>query len=210
MHEAEKFALQNFDDAQYLVWLNDDSFLVRDAFSRIRKLHESHPGAVIVGSMSDTEGALTYGGLVGLGRSRPLAYRLVQPDPVSPLLVQTLNGNFVVTSVKTAIEIGGIQGGYTHAFADIDYGIRATQKGMEVILAPGFFGICERNPEPGRQTLAKSWRSFTSVKGGGNYNNLRLLLGLKKPLTWRFWLVVNRLTWFVKFMSDILGKKVKN
>jgi GT2 family glycosyltransferase len=150
MHLAWRAALPYAFDG-YL-WLNDDVDLFDGALKRmfdtIEVLERLGPWpAIIVGSTNDpSTGDLTYGGQRRTSTWHPGKLDRVEPDDTRLQLVDTFNGNMVYVPSQVVERIGIIDGTFTHATGDSDYGLRARQAGLPVVLAPGYFGTCRRNP----------------------------------------------------------------
>jgi GT2 family glycosyltransferase len=181
---AEKAVLATAQKSgDFVVWLNDDVTVDLTAFQLLRQTIDQHPGSVVVSAMREpSTGVLTYSGLRRDGR-HPLSYGLVPASQASQR-VETFNGNLVVVPVQVARRLRGIDGGFSHAFADVDYGLRCGRAGVPVILAPGTQGTCAHDPAPARGTAREDWRSFTGPKGGGNYRSVRRILRRSNRLTW--------------------------
>ncbi|MBT1002783.1 glycosyltransferase [Paenarthrobacter sp. DKR-5] len=185
-------------DSDYVVWLNDDVALDRDAIERMASLTEAHPNAILVGAMRDPDRQdVTYSGLVKAG-VHPLRFARCEPDDLTPLPVTTFNGNFVVIPVQVARRIGGIDGTFSHALADIDYGIRAGRLGIPSLLAPGTYGECGRNPSAPKASTTLEWRRFVGPKGPGNLKSLARMLRKLAPLTWPLYLGATYLLWWAR------------
>lgn len=185
MAVAETVVLASSEQSmdEFIVWLNDDVALDRTAFAILRQTIDSNPGAVIVGAMRDpSTGAVTYSGMRRKGL-HPLSFGMVRPSN-APQPVETFNGNLVVVPTRLARALGGIDGGFSHALADIDYGLRSQRLGVPVILAPGTIGTCPRNPTSHRRSVREEWRAFTGLKGGGNYPSLRRILSRSNRYSW--------------------------
>jgi len=195
--EAEALAALTSSDPSWILWLNDDVDLDDDAIERLLEIAATHPHRIIVGSTRDNaSGAVTYGGLDRRG-VHPLAYALVDPPSDEPRAVDSFNGNIVLVPVDVALVIGGIDGGYAHGLADIDYGWRACEAGTPALLAPGTFGTCERNPPPPRESTLKRWRRFISIKGGGHPASMRRFLRKVRPRTWPLWWLSTYAKWWL-------------
>jgi GT2 family glycosyltransferase len=168
MKVAEEAALRSTVD--FLLWLNDDVQLDAGAVDRMLAVHYDWKvrGAVIVaGAMRSASGSTTYGGLWRQGR-HPLRYSLAEPG-AGPQLVDAANGNAVLIPASVIREIGGIDGTFAHAYADIDFTLRARSRGVAVVMANGHVGVCERNPAPpwlrGELPASERWRAFLGPKG---------------------------------------------
>jgi GT2 family glycosyltransferase len=144
-----------FSEAQtaghdYYLWLNDDTHLYSSAISHLLHTHASVmesgcSASIVVGSAQDPKsGAPTYGGVVKSSRWRPLKFSPVQPGN-SPKECDTMNGNCVLVSRAAADLVGNLDGSFTHAIGDFDYGLRASRLGCKIWVAPGYVATCARN-----------------------------------------------------------------
>jgi GT2 family glycosyltransferase len=179
MATAEARAVRSAPD--YLLWLNDDVCLYRDALHRLLSVAETrhrYP-VLIAGAVCDPEsGVTTYGGL----RRRdwhPLRYALVAPLDV-PTAVDTVHGNVLLVPRETYRLVGGIDGNFAHSYADNDYGLRLRQAGGENVLIAGHVGTCAPNDivsaslDPALPFSAR-WRFLHSRKGRPLRSQVRYL-----------------------------------
>ncbi|WP_306971778.1 glycosyltransferase family 2 protein [Arthrobacter oryzae] len=181
-HVLKRIRRDNKDNS-YVVWLNDDVTLDLDAFERLHKLALDYPRSILVGAMRDPRSSeVTYSALKR-GGLHPLSFELC-PLSSKPEPVEIFNGNLVLVPAVAAESIGGIDGAYSHAFADIDYGFRARSKSISVKLAPGSYGTCERNPVPPTRSITEDWKQFVGPKGAGNAKSMRKILQLATPRSW--------------------------
>jgi GT2 family glycosyltransferase len=168
---------------EFILWLNDDVELDPGSLAIVKEMIDKNPGAVVVGGTRDAvSGDVTYSGMARRGL-HPLGFGLVPPNE-PPQFVETFNGNFVVVPVAVARLLGGIDGGFSHALADVDYGLRCGRVGVPIVLAPETIGVCARNPPSTRRALHLDWLAFTGTKGGGNYLSLRRILRKSNPHSW--------------------------
>jgi GT2 family glycosyltransferase len=169
MATAEAHAVQS--DPDYLLWLNDDVQLFPDALRRLLSAAEPRRlrPVLLAGAVCDPEtGVTTYGGL----RRRdwhPLRYALAEPLDV-PTTVDSVNGNVLLVPRMAYQLAGGIDGSFTHAYADMDYSLRLRHAGGENVLVAGHVGTCTRNDSAGASLdpslpLFARWRFFHSPKG---------------------------------------------
>lgn len=194
---AEAHVLSAAGEDDVIVWLNDDVALDDDALAMALTAAVAHPDAVLIGATRDPDtGQLSYSGMRSRGR-HPLRMSLVVPTGELQS-VDTFNGNFVVIPVPVARRIGGIDGGFPHASADMDYGFRARRAGVSMFLLPATVGACRYNaPLPPGKILA-DWRAFRSRKGGGNFANLRRILAKERPFTWPAIVVWSYTGWWAR------------
>jgi GT2 family glycosyltransferase len=193
---AEQSALADAAHDDWIVWMNDDILLDIDAFQRARASMREEPDHVFAAAFSEPESDLiSYGGYRRLSNIHPLRLRPVPPQD-RLLDLDTINGNLVFIPVHVIEKIGGIDGRFSHAAADTDFGLRCRARGVRIRLLSGTFGTCPRNVVTYGNIL-EDWKSFTSVKGGGNPSSLRLILSLHAPLIWpALWITTYSLWWF--------------
>lgn len=193
---------------EFIVWLNDDVALDQSAFSALSSTLQAHPGSVVVGAMRDPEsGKTTYSGMRKAGL-HPLRFDLVLPTEV-PQHVEVFNGNLVVVPLAVAKTIGGIDGGFSHALADIDYGLRCGRAQVPVVLAPSTYGTCSRNEPSLSRGVRNDWAAFVGPKGGGNYSSLRRILRKSHQVSWPMIIAVTYGLWWVRRGSNFLRRGLK-
>lgn len=211
MHQAEHRVLGQILPAgsasnDYIVWYNDDVILDHDALVRIAAVTKSHRDSIVVCAVRDpTTHLTTYSGFTRLGH-HPLRLGLVEPGTAVQSL-DTFNGNLVFVPIDVARALSGIDGSYAHALADIDYGYRANKAGYSVLLAPGTYGTCPRNPIKKWSGAVNEWRSFTGVKGGGHAPSLRKILRLGAPRTYPFYFGATYAIWWLRALRRSLIRK---
>jgi GT2 family glycosyltransferase len=133
------------NEFEFLLWLNEDTFLDQDSIMRLMREHgESLNPTVLVGSTRSISGESTYGGLRRGKWFNPLSLQYVTPRNV-PQACDTFNGNIVFTTPETDLKVGGFPDKYTHLRADLAYGFECKRKAVKVLVATGYFGNCEAN-----------------------------------------------------------------
>jgi GT2 family glycosyltransferase len=205
MAEQHVLSDSSTSDDDFILWLNDDVLLLPDALGRVLQVAVVNPGAVVVGAMRDPEAPVTtYSGVVKLGR-HPLRYARVDPG-TTEISVDAFNGNFVLTPVRVARMLGGIDGEYSHAWADVDYGYRCGTAGVPVILASGYAGVCPTNPPPDYSGLRAAWKHFTGIKGGGNARSLARILRRHGGRGWPAYFAITYTMWWVRALRARLAR----
>jgi GT2 family glycosyltransferase len=207
MAQAEASVLADADvaDDGLLLWLNDDVALDIAAFAKLRATIAGAPGSVIVGAVRDPlSGNTTYSGMRRAG-IHPLRFEIVAPKD-NPQSIDAFNGNLVIVPVAVARHMGGIDGGFSHAFADIDYGLRCRRANVDVLLAPQTYGNCPRNEIPLRREVWADWLAFTGPKGGGNYSSVRRILGKGNPRSWPLFMAATYGLWWARRASGRLER----
>jgi GT2 family glycosyltransferase len=198
MEIAESLALDTPMDLSkeyFLLWLNDDVELFTDAFPEAVKAAVLKPQAIFVGAMRESNGGHSYGGFVRSGL-HPLGFKKVEPNGHLQR-IETFNGNFVLYSIETARRVGPIDRRFSHSLADIDYGLRASRAGVPIFQLPEPVGICNLNPVKEFETRIGAWRDFTSIKGGGHFASLRIILR-KRTRLWLFYIVATYSLWWFR------------
>lgn len=184
MSLAEQHAMR--ERPAYLLWLNDDTFLDHDAVTRMMLASYRHPEAIIVGATRDpVSGLRTYGGRRRVGW-HPQRLRDV-PISATYEVADTFNGNVVLIPIGVRYKVGAIDGEFPHAYADDDYGLRATALGVSVIQPPGTVGTCAHHPpflDASLGVIAR-WQQLESPQGlpfRAQYRFLRRHAGPLWPL----------------------------
>lgn len=208
MAAAEQHVLRTArrDGNPYIIWLNDDVQLDLDALDRLIPLLKHLPEDILVGAVRDPEsGEVTYSGMQKSGR-HPLRFDRVQPSALAPIEVLTFNGNLVVVPISLADKLGGIDGKFSHALADIDYGLRARAIGAKSWLAPKTFGTCALNAAPAPLPIFAEWRRFTGIKGGGNLGSLVRILRKIVPNSWPLYIAATYALWWIRSLAKRLKR----
>lgn len=192
MSLAERCALDAGCDA--VLWFNDDVLLDLDALQRVddayREANNVSPGAVVVASMRGGDGSITYGGSL-IGR-RVTDWHLIEPSATSLIEAQLAHGNMVMVPSDTSKKLGGLDSEFGHGYADFDFVLRWRRLGGKVFVAPGTFGVCERNSPRGTyldrsMSRRKRWTHIRSPKGLPPLAHARYLRrhgGAGWPLVW--------------------------
>lgn len=155
-------------DYDFYWWINDDTFVEKDALTRMLEVSASHKDEVLtVGSTiaSDGDGTVTYGGLKD--------GRLIE-DLGSERKCDTMNGNIVLIPRSVFKRIGKNDPYYHHALGDYDYGLRAGKSGIGIYLVPGICGFCDLHEKPviwmdPSYPLRKRWKNFFSPAGNNPF-----------------------------------------
>jgi GT2 family glycosyltransferase len=160
MYEANKY-VEN--DSDFIFWMNNDIDLLSDSVLRATRLSLDNPSSVFVGQFLDPKSLEPcYGGFRRTGLNPLKIERAVSAD--FPIHVDTFCGNFVLIPRTVHQVTGLIDGGFSHAYADLDYGYRVRKNGFKITLIPGLVGYCETNSYPTNLTRIQMLREWNSVK----------------------------------------------
>ncbi len=124
----------------YYVWLNDDSFLFKNAFKIMYNDIIFKKPSILVGTFVSSKQAakeITYGG-------RNNNFELLIPSG-KPQECTLINGNFVFISKEVFEKISVLNNVFTHNYGDIDYGLRAIKAGFKIFIASYIVGTCDKN-----------------------------------------------------------------
>jgi GT2 family glycosyltransferase len=152
MRNVWEFANSN-GEFDFFLWLNDDTYLFSDAISKvIETYYEQNKKCIVVGTCkSRRSGKFTYGG-------RTKDWRPIVPENPN-MECYYMNGNFVLIPNKVFKILGNIDGKFTHALGDIDYGLQAKRNSIDLIPTSFYVGICEENS---KKTNVNLKRDFVS------------------------------------------------
>jgi GT2 family glycosyltransferase len=207
MARAEAHAVQS--DPDYVLWLNDDVVLAPHALGSLLQTSSSAASAIAVGAVADpTTRQITYTGLRRIDR-HPMHFRPMRPT-CDPSEVDTFNGNVVLVPRSVYLAVGGIDGAFGHALADLDYALRARRLGFRALLAPSIVGTCSRRDPSGSwrdRSLdpASRWRSAFGPKGVPPRATARYLRRHGGPLWWVFWSLT-----YLKLAAETGGAAVRS
>lgn len=124
--------------------LNDDVQLFDDSLQRLYAAIYKYPNSIIVGAMVGFQGVTTYSGLRCIKSGN--YYRMITQIPSDVFVeVDSFVGNFVYIPKSVSNLIGFLNGNYSHHYADVEFGIRASKSRISILLMPDFVGICESN-----------------------------------------------------------------
>jgi len=207
MSLAERAALED-DSADYILWLNDDVSLRDDSLRVLLDEARRRGDAIIVGAMKDPKTALiSYSGYMRMRGCNPLRLRMVEKIG-SSMEIDTLHGNCVLVPMRIARLMGEIDGGFSHGWADIDYGFRARRLGISVVLAARVVGECAPNRVRFTgATVRDEWRSYLSTKGAGNYQSLRRILQRHAGWRWPALIAQSYALWWIRAVPRAVSRR---
>lgn len=147
MIAAWKEAVNSGIDYEAFLLLNDDVHLNEHSISELVKIIAVRNGArIAVGfTVTPTTGEISYGGLkrrAGLSRIR------FERSSNNYDEIVTMNGNCVLIPRVVYENLGMLSSRYQHSFGDIDYGLRATRAGINIVLTSNPVAIMEFNETP--------------------------------------------------------------
>ena len=204
---AEKYVLSHDTySSSDILWLNDDVVLSQNALSELERLSVEFPKSIIVGAVADpVSNQVVYAGLKKQGW-HPLNFIDVWPSG-APRPIESFHGNVVFIPRDVALNLGSIDGEFTHAFADIDYGWRATKSGIPIVLTPSSIGFCAPNLSPSHGTILRRWKNFIGVKGGGNYKSVKHFVKKFEPKKWPWSIYITYVLWWSRNLKSLVARK---
>lgn len=163
---AAWLAAAQHQDYDYYLWLNDDTELEDGALQRLMDCARATDGRTIIAGSCHAIGdstKMTYGGLRKNGTR-------IMPDEKETKPCDTFNGNIVLVPRAVYDILGTNDPYYHHGSGDFDYGLRAGEAGLTSIVAPGFYGACNRHERIGKWAdkslpFSVRWKNFNSPTG---------------------------------------------
>ncbi|MBK0380672.1 glycosyltransferase family 2 protein [Mucilaginibacter segetis] len=170
MRTIWQYAISKGEYTLFLLF-NDDVVLMDDAIERLMICYNQRnaEGTLLVGStLSPITNELSYGGHA-LYKPDRAAYYMLKPDKVKAIPCQLGNANIFLVDALTVRRIGIFSAAFTHYLADFDYTLSAHKGGIDVLVAPGYYGYCEDdhgvNWLSGKYSLKKRINYLYNVKG---------------------------------------------
>lgn len=125
---------------------NDDIELNEEFVEFLKAFRELDDNGILVGAFREpVTGEISYSGFSRTGRVRPTSF--IKPTIAGTTVpVDTFNGNLVLIPARVFEALGGLDPHYTHAYGDIDLGLRAKAIGVRSYVYGRPVGSCSRGP----------------------------------------------------------------
>lgn len=150
---------------------NDDVVLFDDSLEKLIDVYNQHgkKGTILIGSTLDEKtNSASYGGYK-LHNEKYSKHFYVYPEENTTLPCHMGNANIMLVDSATVQEIGIFPESFTHGVADYDYTLTAYRSGIDVLIAPGYYGYCEddhgANWMSGNKPLKERIKYLYSPKG---------------------------------------------
>ena len=147
MNKAWREALrQKFDG--YLL-LNDDTNIFSSALIELINVHKYafskfKQGGIYVGSTKDPVlKSFTYGGHKLINNFSGRSKSVIPSGAIQRC--NFANANILFVSRNVVDTIGVLDDRFTHSIADYDYTLRASKKGIPILVCPSYLGFCEND-----------------------------------------------------------------
>lgn len=163
--KAKKMDLTKYD---YVMIINDDVLFYPNIVEKMVMLSKQNKG-VIVGATCDSNGNLSYGGVIKTRKIKP-EFKAVISSNEKLVKCDTFCANCVLIPIYIFIKVDNIDNKYKHAMGDFDYGFSIIKEGYNIYASNFYVGICNDNPVKGtwRDTSLPRkirFRKKESVKG---------------------------------------------
>lgn len=141
----------NFDS---FLLINDDVVFQEDFLFDLHKTHTyclqyfNQPGIYASSTQTFDSSKISYGGTLILKKGIKINSTKVSPSNVV-VPCSLANGNILLVTKDVVNSIGILDPKYTHLFADYDYTLTASKKGIPVLVCPGVGGYCENDTRIG-------------------------------------------------------------
>jgi GT2 family glycosyltransferase len=149
--ETALSANPNFDS---FLLINDDVVFQEDFLFEIMKTHTfclqhyNQSGIYVGSTQTFNNSKISYGGTLIQKKGLRVKSTKINPSNV-PVPCSMANGNILMVTKDVVDFIGIIDPNYTHLFADYDYTLTASRKGIPVLVCPGVGGYCENDTRIG-------------------------------------------------------------
>lgn len=170
---AYRSALESGIEFDAYMLYNDD-IVLNDEFCDFMRCFQSIGSDILVGAFTEPGTVeISYSGFVRLNRHRPLSF--VKPVLDRRLVpVDTFNGNLVMIPATVFNALNGMDPLYTHAYGDIDLGLRAKAIGSASFVYGFPIGYCAKGSTVDRRlekaTFRQRWELlFAYPHGLGSY-----------------------------------------
>lgn len=139
--------------------LYNDDVLLDDNFVDFMLQFSKDSSNILVGAFREPGTAdISYSGFVRVARLRPFAF--VNPELDRTLVpVDTFNGNVVLVPAAVFDALGGLDPKYTHAYGDLDLGLRAKAMGVSSYVFGVPIGACERGSSLAKRVATSDLRT---------------------------------------------------
>lgn len=119
---------------------NDDVEFYSKTIEKMLSI-ENESREILVGPTCDTEGKLSYGGVIKKSRFRP-NFDIIDGTSQRAKSCDTFNANCVLIPWKIFKNLGNMDSAYSHSLGDFDYGFKASKKGIPIWVCDFFVGQC--------------------------------------------------------------------
>ena len=138
-------ALKSKEKFDYYLWLNDDTYLINAAIKELLKTQRNDT-AIIVGSVCDPiTKREVYGGVKLTNKSlRPFRFEITDITG-KPQEIDLMNGNVVLVPHSVCNKIGIIDNFFEHAYADVEYSLRARKNDITILLTATHIAECKKS-----------------------------------------------------------------
>lgn len=161
------------NDYDYYLWLNDDTILLPNAlYNLLHYCQIKNNKSIFVASIrANDEERITYGGYCN--------NKLVIPNgELQPCT--SFNGNCVLIPRFVYNKLGNLDWKFRHAIGDLEYGYRATKKGIKIYVSDKYLGICDKNQQ------LPAW-TRKEIPLGKRIKNLYSPLGYAEPISFFYY-----------------------
>lgn len=148
MHKGISFAKTHIQDVgDYVLFCNDDVEFFENTVERLVRYKPSID-AIVVGATCDSNGKLSYGGVLKTLQWRP-KFEIVMSTKKEVQHCDTFNANCVLIPTSVFRVLPNMDTAYHHSLGDFDYGLVASQRGISIVASDFFVGCCNDNPPIG-------------------------------------------------------------
>ena len=135
---------RDLSEYSYVMFVNDDVEFFENSISKLVE-YLNGENSIEIGSMCDSQGKLSYGGVKHVGSINP-RYQTVM-SKAERTYCDTFCANCVLLPKNIFVKLPNIDSHYKHAMGDFDYGWEARRQGVKILASNDFVGRCNDNPK---------------------------------------------------------------
>jgi GT2 family glycosyltransferase len=147
MKLAWETALSLNRDYDSFLLLNDDVILSENFIGLLLQTHEfclknkNRSGIYVCSTMNPVNSKISYGGKLIIKKGIKVNSIRIKSSDI-PVSCSMANANILMVTMEVVKAIGILDSKYVHQFADYDYTLAASNKGIPVLVCPGIGGYC--------------------------------------------------------------------
>lgn len=167
-------------DFDYYIFYNDDVIFLPNSIEKAINyvLDNDDRNSLYIFSTIDKDNNISYGGLQRKPGINKCIFQLIPPNNNNKVQADTMNMNFVIVSKKIIKKLGFFPQHFRHHAADFYLGEKLKRNKINLVVAPGLYGICDRNKVKNDWlekdlSLLNRYRIFNHPKNYPFYSMLR-------------------------------------
>ena len=144
---------------------NDDIYLSEKFGDFLRHFREHNKDILVGAFLEPSTGDISYSGYLRTSKLRPTSF--AKPGLTGLRVpIDTFNGNLVLVPAAVFERLDGLDPKFTHAYGDIDLGLRAKDLGVNSFIFGIPVGLCDRGPHLDQRIRSSTLRNRVQLLFG--------------------------------------------